>query len=181
MENNNNKMKDIQRQHLGSQNRKPRQTSVARNIKFPPKVKMLMMKNRPATASVSSIDSRPNLDHLINIASKSGTKREYIRSFLSLLRNTPGISWDSSGNLFEPFRNFNIINILNTLSDVGDKKGFEKEDVPFIKMILQGASLDSSFIRNNKAKKQLMGGSKLEPFPPFLAQAQKTPWEKYRL
>ena len=151
---------------------------VAKDASLPPKVKLMMM-NRPTSTSTATdaTDPRPNLDNLINISAKAATTKEYIKSFLSLLRNTPEISWDAGGNLLKPFRDYNIINILKTLSSAGDKKGFENKDVPFIRMILHGASMDPSFIRNNKAKKQLMGGSK----PPLFAQTQKLQWERYRL
>ena len=181
-ENNNNKKKNIRlRQHPRPRYRNRRQrlrASVAKEAIFPPKVK-LMMTNRPttATATTESTDPRPNLDNLINISAKAATTKEYIKSFLALLKNTPEISWDSSGNLLEPFRNYNIINILKTLSNAGDKKGFQTEDVPLIRMILHSASMDPSFIRNNKAKKQLMGGSK----PPLFAQARNVQWERYIL
>ena len=138
---------------------------------------MIMNRHTTATTTMNSTDPRPNLDHLINIKATVNT-REYLRSFLSLLKSTPGISWDSRGNLLEPLRNFNIIIILKTLSDAGDKKGFEKEDIPIIRMILYSANIDPSFIRSNKTKKELMGWSKVTP---LLAHAQKLAWEKYRL
>ena len=188
--NNNNNNKNVRRQRTPNQNhrqrrQRSRRVSGAKDAIFPPKVKLMMM-NRPTTKSTTATnsttsaiaDSRPNLDNLVNISAKAATSKEYIKSFLSLLRNTPEISWDASGNLLTPFRNYNIINILKTLSNVGDKKkGLEEKDVPFIRMILHRANLDPSFIRNSKAKKQLMGGAKLLP----LAQAQKMRWERYRL
>ena len=177
----NNKNNNIHRQHrrVPKQNRhqlQPRsqRVAVAKDAIFPPKVKLMMTKKPTSTSAIDVADPRPNLDKLINISATTNTSREYIKSFLSVLRNTPAISWDASGNLLEPFRRYNIIHILKTLGDVGKKQGFEKEDVPFIRMILRSANMDPSFIRNNQAKKQLMGGSK-SPHPP---QRQ---WERYRL
>ena len=181
---NNNKEKNIHRQQQQQRQRRraqprPQRVSVAKDANFPPKVKLLMTNRSTSTSTTTdAADLRPNLDNLINISAKTATTKEYIKSFLSLLRNTPELSWDASGNLLGPFRNYNIINILKTLSNAGDKKGFQTEDVPLIRMILHSASMDPSFIRNNKAKKQLMGGSKPSP---LLAQSRRMRWERYRL
>lgn len=109
--------------------------------------------------------------------------RQYVKAMLSVMRSTSGVSWDRNGNFYEPIRNFIIIDILKTLSDRKDKKGFNVEDVPFIKVLFYSANLDPSFIRSNKAKKQFGGfQSRTRPSPPPVfstAHARGMPWESY--
>ena len=135
-----------------------------------------------------NFDPRPSLDHLVNLTA-TATQKDYMRSMLSLLRNTAAVAWDSEGNLIEPVRNFNVIDILKTLSNASDRHGFSKADLPFIKLFLRAAGVNSSLIRSVKARKQLMGGSKSfrdnvfsSPNPSLSrAQAQRMPWETYRV
>ena len=99
---------------------------------------------------------------------------------LSFIKSAPGVSWDSNGNLLEPIRNFNIIDILQKMSSPSDKIGFEKLDVPFIKMLLHSVGLDSSFIRNSAAKRQLFGGGGGGVGGnPSKARARKVSWVGY--
>lgn len=142
------------------------------DISFPPRA------TRPP---VAGNDPRPSLNHLIDVKISKESQKDYIKSMLYMMSRSPGVSWDTSGNLLEPIRNFNIINILKTLGDGSDRTGFPKNDIPLIRMLLH--SVDPSFIRSNKVKKQLLlGGSKFSFSPPSsFAQAQRKSWEKYSI
>lgn len=146
------------------------------------------------TFPTNTIDSKPAIDNRIDVRMKAA-QRDYAKAFLALMKHTPGITWDTNGNLLSPINNFNVIDILQTLSDVNSKLGFKADDIPFIKMLFHNTNLDPSFIRNNKARKQLFGGgggggrrsapirAKPRPTPSFSAPARMPgmTWENYRV
>lgn len=171
--------------------RRSRQDILTQNTQ-PPSVATISPRSTPPT---NTIDPKPPLDNRIDARMKA-TQRDYVKAFLSLMKHTPGIMWDTTGNLLSPITNFNIIDILQTLSDTNSKLGFKADDVPFIKMLLHNTNLDPSFIRNTKAKRQLFGGgggargggrtsapirTKPRPTPSFSAPAQMMGmrWENY--
>lgn len=182
----NKEVKSLPREASKKKKRKtqPQRDAMIENIDLPPTAL-----KRPhlisSTSKSFSPEAKPTIDHAIDVRIKGVPDRQYVKAMLSLMRNTPGVSWDINGNLYEPIRNFNIIDILKTLSDGKDKKGFSADDVPFIKMLFHSANLDSSFVRSNKAKKQLFGGGiqiRPRPRPPPMfatAQARTMPWEGY--
>lgn len=156
--------------------RKQKPKRVSRDIIFSPRMKST------TSLPMNNIDPTPSLDHVVNIRAKA-SHADYIKSMISLMRSTPGISWDSNGNLLEPVRNLNIVEILKTLGNTTSRWGLLKKDVPMIKMLLHTASVDPSHIHNLKVKRQLAGGTKYltESPSPSLAQAQRLPWLRYHI
>lgn len=152
------------------------------------------------TFPTNTIDSKPAIDNRIDVRMKA-TQRDYAKAFLALMKHTPGITWDTNENLLSPINNFNVTDILQTC-DVNSKLGFKADDIPFIKMLFHNTNLDLSFIRDNKARKQLFGGggghggggggggrrsalirAKPRPTPSFSAPARMPgmTWENYRV
>ena len=97
----------------------------------------------------------PPLQELLSMAFPSN-KLPYAQQFVEYLKKSDTVKWDNNGNLFPPFDNLNIVDVINTLTSVN--KTLVQEDVDKYKLLLQAINMPDRGIRNKTARKQIKGG-----------------------
>ena len=105
--------------------------------------------------SIHKSVKNPPLQELLSMAFPS-TKLPYAQQFVEYLKKSDTVKWDSNGNLFPPFDDLNIIDVINMLTNVN--KTIDNEDVDKYKLLLQAINMPDRGIRNKSARKQLKGG-----------------------
>ena len=105
--------------------------------------------------SIHKSVKNPPLQELLSMAFPTA-KLPYAQQFVEYLKKSDAVKWDSNGNLFPPFDNLNIVDVINTLANVN--KTLDDEDVDKYKLLLQAINMPDRGIRNKSAQKKLKGG-----------------------
>ena len=75
---------------------------------------------RPTLPVASTFNNpTPELENLLR-AQVNSAHQDFGMSFINLLKQTPGITWDSRGNLLSPVQGINLLSLISTLAN---KKG----------------------------------------------------------
>lgn len=76
---------------------------------------------------------------------------------LNLFKNNNSfIRWDKRGILFPPYHNLNILQIIKSLTS--SRVYIDKKLLPVVGELVSLIRLEPRFIKNHKARKQLLGG-----------------------
>ena len=111
----------------------------------------------PYHPPVSKIKDKPPLDSLLRVALPP-SQHDYGTSFVKLLDQNTNVSWNENGDLDQPFKGLNIINLISTLNN--RKAKISPEQKPLVKMLFNLTGLNPLSIKNSKEKADLVGGGK---------------------
>ena len=101
----------------------------------------------------------PPLNHLPALTLPSG-KTPYAHELIEYIRKLGNLSWDREGNLFPPFHEINIIDLIKELTD---KRYTSKlHSKPQMNLLLKNINIPPSMIKNDDIRQAYMSGGGLK-------------------
>lgn len=110
----------------------------------------------------------PPLTHVI-LAKIKNTQQDYVSSLVNLVKDNHNVKWDTTGQLYEPIRGYNIIDLFKMYSDstLTPPSTF---DISSLQVFHATTGLDVDLIKNYKLK------IILDPSLKSIKKKKKTRW-----